>query len=292
MKVIPIQAKKLLSHVKQPDDWFGLKYNMNLYRGCQHQCIYCDTRSECYQVKNFSTEIRYKENFAELLRQELAAKRVHGTIGLGSMNDPYMPLEKQLSLTRKALMIIAEFQFPVHIITKSDLILRDLKILEKIARVYLTVSFSITTCEDRLARKIEPYAPLPSARWHALNILRQHKIQAGVLMMPLLPFIEDDRANIIGIVKNTAKNNGSYILPAFGMTLRDRQREYFFNKLDQLFPDIRPKYEAQFGNSYGCSVPRAKSLKKLFNSQCESFDLPRRIPFYQKNKVEQLTLFF
>jgi DNA repair photolyase len=108
-----IQAKVLLSHTKQPDSWFGIKYNMNLYRGCQHQCIYCDSRSECYQIENFNTEVLIKANAIELLEKELARKRVKGTIGTGSMNDPYMPLEKDVNLTGRALKAIARFGFPV-----------------------------------------------------------------------------------------------------------------------------------------------------------------------------------
>jgi DNA repair photolyase len=157
----------MLSHVKQPDTWFGLKYNMNLYRGCQHQCIYCDSRSECYQIENFS-DILYKENAIELLENELARKRVKGTIGTGSMNDPYMPVEKKLKLTRRALELIARFRFPVHIITKSDLVLRDLDLLQRINEVYTAVSFTITTADDQLAKKLEPGASPPSARFRAM----------------------------------------------------------------------------------------------------------------------------
>ncbi|MGD8968839.1 MAG: radical SAM protein, partial [Anaerolineae bacterium] len=136
-----IQAKVLLSHVKQPDDWFGLKYNMNLYRGCQHRCIYCDSRSACYRVDNFDTEVLIKGNAIELLRRELASKRVKGTIGTGSMNDPYMPLEADVNLTGRALAVIAEFRFPVHVMTKSNLVLRDLETLCRINQVYAAVSF-------------------------------------------------------------------------------------------------------------------------------------------------------
>ena len=125
-----IRAKVLLNTVRQPDDWFGLMYNMNLYRGCQHQCIYCDSRSACYQIENFS-DVLVKANAIQLLRHELSRKRVKGTIGTGSMNDPYMPIEAQRKLTRQALQVIAEYRFPVHIITKSDLVLRDLDILCK-----------------------------------------------------------------------------------------------------------------------------------------------------------------
>src|SRR5512140_885941 len=145
-----IQAKTLLSRVKGPDDYFGLYYNLNLYRGCQHQCIYCDSRSECYQIEDFDHDVLIKANAIELLRKELAGKRVIGTIGTGSMNDPYMPLEAEKRLTRQALEVIQEFHFPIHIITKSDLALRDLDLLEQIGQTYAAVSFTITSAEDVL----------------------------------------------------------------------------------------------------------------------------------------------
>ena len=128
-----ITAKTLLSSAKQPDPWFGIKYTMNLYRGCQHQCIYCDSRSECYQIEDFDHDVLVKANALDLLRDELPRKRVKGTVGTGSMNDPYMPLEAKLNLTGRALEIIADHRFPVHVITKSDLVVRDADILAESA---------------------------------------------------------------------------------------------------------------------------------------------------------------
>jgi DNA repair photolyase len=148
-----IQAKTLLSHIKQPDTWFGLKYNMNLYRGCEHQCIYCDSRSECYQIEKFS-DVLVKVNAIPLLRKELASKRVKGTIGTGSMSDPYTHAERRYNLTGQALGIIAEFGFPVHIITKSDMILKDLETLRDINRALAVVSFTITTTDDELGKSL------------------------------------------------------------------------------------------------------------------------------------------
>src|SRR5512140_1498109 len=153
-----ITAKTLLSSAKQPDPWFGIKYTMNLYRGCMHQCIYCDSRSECYQIENF-TDVLVKVNAIDLLRKELPRKRVKGTIGTGSMSDPYLPLEATLNLTGRALEVIAQQQFPLHALTKSDLVLRDLETLREISRVYAAVSFTITTADDDLGRKLEPGAP-------------------------------------------------------------------------------------------------------------------------------------
>jgi len=290
-KLTPVKAKKLLSHVKQPDNWFGLKYNMNLYRGCQHQCIYCDTRSECYQIVNFENEVIYKENALELLRKELASKKVKGTIGLGSMNDPYQPLEIEKKLTRKALEVIAEFKFPVHIITKSDLVLRDIDLLKKISKTYATVSFSITTDDDGLAKIIEPGTASVTNRLKAIQELNKNGIQAGIVMMPILPFIEDNKESIRAIVTKGHEYNTAYILPSFGMTMRDRQRDYFYKKLDESFPGIKEKYIKKFGNNYSCSINNYHQLKELFNKLCNEFKIPMIIPKYNSETNEQLKLF-
>src|SRR5512137_1583093 len=192
-----IQAKTLLARVKGHDDLFGLYYNMNLYRGCQHQCIYCDSRSECYQIENLNHEVLVKANAIELLRRELAGKRIIGTIGSGSMKDPYMPLEADVRLTRRALEVIAGFGFPVHVITKSDLVLRDIDLLEEISRkTYAAVTFTITTADDAMSKRLEPGAPDSSQRLAALGALSQHGILTGVTLMPVLPFIEDTEDNI------------------------------------------------------------------------------------------------
>ncbi len=285
----PIQAKVMLSHVKQPDTWFGLKYSMNLYRGCQHQCIYCDSRSECYQIEKFS-DILYKENAIELLEQELARKRVKGTIGTGSMNDPYMPVEAKLELTRRALELIARFRFPVHIITKGDLVLRDLDLLRRINEVYAAVSFTITTADDALAKKLEPGAALPSARFRAMKTLADNGILTGVTMMPILPFIQDNEANIRQIVVQAHEHGAAYILPSFGVTLRDRQRAYYYDKLDRHFPGLRQKYERQFGGNYFAPANNYEKLKGVFEALCEKYGIAMRIRPYQPQTATQLPL--
>jgi DNA repair photolyase len=284
-----IQAKVLLSHVKQPDPWFGLKYSMNLYRGCQHQCIYCDSRSERYQIENFS-DILVKANAIELLERELARKRVKGTIGTGSMNDPYMPLERKLNLTGRALSLIARFRFPVHVITKSDLVLRDLDTLVRISQVYAAVSFTVTTADDALARKIEPGAPSPSRRFRAMKILADHGILTGVTMMPILPFIEDNQENVTQIVEQAAECGAAYILPVFGMTLRDRQRAYYYRKLDRLFPGVRQRYQNAFGGQYHCRPSNADKLERHFHRLCAQSGIATDIKPYKIEGAKQLQL--
>jgi DNA repair photolyase len=291
MTVREIQAKVLLSRVKGLDIWFGLYYTMNLYRGCQHRCVYCDSRSECYQIDGFDREILVKANALELLRRELAGKRVRGTIGTGSMNDPYMPLEREQNLTGRALEIIAEFRFPVHVVTKSDLVLKDLDTLRQIARVYAAVSFTVTTADDDLGKRLEPGAPLVSRRFEAMRALASEGIYTGVTMMPVLPFIEDNAENVTAIVTRAQQAGASYIIPWFGMSLRDRQRAYYYDQLDRLFPGLREKYERKYGEQYGCTANDADSLADLFAGLCDRYGMTTRIRPYAPQAARQLSLF-
>ena len=292
-----IQAKTLLVRVKGPDDWFGLYYNMNLYRGCQHQCIYCDSRSECYQIEDFDHDVLVKANAIDLLRRELAGKRVTGTIGTGSMNDPYMPLEAEVRLTRHALEVIAESGFPVHVITKSDLVLRDIDLLEEISRkTYAAVTFTVTASVDSLSKRLEPGAPVSSRRLAALQTLNQHGILVGAALMPVLPFIEDTEENIREIVRRAHAAGAKYILPAFGMTLRDRQRLYYYAKLDLLFPGLRRRYEKTFGGHYSAPARNARYLEQVFAEMCQELGIATKIPVFaprphQREEKSQPRLF-
>ncbi|MCA9991275.1 MAG: radical SAM protein, partial [Anaerolineales bacterium] len=290
MTIHMIQAKSLLNPVKQPDTWFGLKYNMNLYRGCQHRCIYCDSRSQCYRIDRFDQDILVKANAPELLRSELARKRVKGTIGTGSMNDPYMPLEKKLNLTRRALEIIATFRFPVHVITKSDLVLRDADVLQQIGQIYAAVSFTITTANDDLGKQVEPGAPLPSARFHALQKLAEKGIYAGVTLMPVLPFLQDDPQNIRAIVRRAADSGAQYIIASFGVTLRDRQRAYFYNELDRRFPGVKQQYVRSFGEQYFAPARQMAQLTAVFQEACAQAGIARRIQPFTAPPATQLPL--
>jgi len=285
-----IRAQVLLAHSKQPDSWFGLKYNMNLYRGCCHRCVYCDSRSECYQIEDFDRDVLVKVNAIELLRKELASKRVKGPIGLGSMNDPFMPLPPGVSLTGQALAVIAEFSFPVHIITKSALVLEELETLQRISQIYASISFTITTADDALAAKVEPGSSRPSARFAAMKTLAAHGIQTGVTMMPILPFIEDNEENITAIVEQAAANGASYIIPWMGITMRDRQRAYYYRQLDALFPGIREKYERTYRDRYSCDTPNAPQLYRLLYALCEKHHIATRLPLYQPLASQQLNL--
>jgi len=285
-----VTAKTLLSSSKRPDPWFGIQYTMNLYRGCQHQCIYCDSRSECYQIENFA-DVIVKVNAIDLLKKELPRKRLKGTIGTGSMSDPYLPLEATRGLTAQALEVIAEHQFPIHALTKSDLVLRDLDILRMISKVYAAISFTITTADDDLGKKVEPGAPLVSRRFAAMAQLAGAGLLTGVLLMPVLPFIEDNPENISAIVTHAKECGASYVLAAFGVTLRDRQRAYYYTQLDRLFPGLRQQYERQYGDRYSAAARGAKRLEQIFKETCERHGLATRMPFYEPAPPLQPVLF-
>jgi DNA repair photolyase len=292
MKYTEIEVKSILNKVNGQDDWFGLTYNMNLYRGCEHQCIYCDTRSECYQIEDFGNEVLIKINGVNLLRNTLPKKKLIGTIGFGSINDPYTFAEAKYGLTGQALEVIAEQGWPVHIITKSDMVLKDLATLIRINKTLAQVSFTITTVDDDLAKKIEPGAPSPSRRLKAMKILAENGIRTGVTMMPVLPFILDTQLNLTMLVEAAHANKAAYILPEFGMTLRDRQREHYYSALDQHFPGIRQKYEDTFGEKYSATTVRREFLEGLFNKLCGQYGIATRIEKYpSRQRIAQLGLF-
>ena len=295
-----IQAKTLLVPIKNPTGWFGTRYNMNLYRGCEHACIYCDSRSECYQIANFDGEVLVKANAIDLLRNELARKRQRATVGTGSMQDPYMPSEAALNMTGQALRVIAEFGFSIHIITKSDLILRDIDLLAAINQApvgsHASVCFTVTTTDDELASKIEPGAPPPSRRLAAAKALAERGIPVGIMLMPVLPFIEDNEANITAIVTSAREAGAQCILPWFGMSLRQGQREYYYRQLDRLFPGLRPRYERQYGDRYDCPCNNANRLAQQFEALCAQYGILTTASAWPKTRepegqAQQLQLF-
>ncbi len=288
-----INAKTMLSSIKEgTDTWFGLRYNMNLYRGCQHGCIYCDSRSACYRMDALD-HIYVKGNAIELLERELAGKRNKGTIGFGSMNDPYMPIEAQYELTRSALKRMVDFRFPVHIITKSDLVVRDLDLLQKINEVYAAVSFTITTYDDALSSILEPFAPVSSKRFEAMKKLSDAGIYTGLTLMPILPYINDSPENIKNILVAAKENGAKYVIGSLGLTLREGSRDYYYKKLDELFPGLKAQYEREFKLNYSVIPKHHKMLYKVFFETCAELNLPTKMTFYQSNdpssKFEQLS---
>jgi len=287
-----IRAKTIVNRVSGIDTYFGLDYGMNLYRGCEHHCIYCDSRSLCYGIEDFDGEVLIKTNAIDLLRDELSRKRKKGIIGTGSMHDAYMPLEAKVRLTQRALEAIAEFGFGVHVVTKSDLVLCDIPILEKIARFHTAaVSLTITTIDDELSKKIEPGAPPSSARFRALKALCDAGLETRIALMPTLPFIEDTQENIVGIVGEAHRFGVKAIVPWFGISMRDRQRSHFYEKLDELFPGLKARYVETYGEAYNCSSPNADGLYKRFHELCAKYGISTSVKPPLAPSAKQLDLF-
>lgn len=292
-----IKAKTILSKVKYGNEWYGIDYNMNLYRGCSHGCIYCDSRSNCYHIENFDL-VRGKENALYILEQELSKKRKKGIIGIGSMSDTYNPLEKEYEQTRGALKLISKYGFGVSIDTKSDLILRDIDLLKEInSKNNVIIKFTITTPNDELSKIIELNVCISSKRLQAIKILSDNGIFTGIMMNPMLPFITDKEEDIRYLVKLAYQNGAKFIHTYMGMTLRENQREYYFYKLDQHFIGIKEKYIKYYGDKYNCIVPNYKRLYKVFTDECIKYgilyDMKDIIKAYKKEikSNEQITLF-
>ena len=287
-----IEAKTILSKLKDgPDPYFGITYNMNLYRGCQHQCIYCDSRSKVYGIEDFK-KIQIKTNALMLLEKALKQRsNLKGTIGTGSMNDPYMPIERDEKLTRGALALIAEYRYPVHVFTKSNLVVRDMDIIHEIANIYAAVSFTITAANDKLAQVLEPGTVVSSERFKALSTLAEKGIYCGIVLTPVLPYLTDTEENIIEIINRAKESGASYVLGWMGMTQREGQREYYYQKLDEYFPGLRQKYIRCFGNSYECAPENAEKLQQVFYDSCRKNNLSTKMEFYRDNAPEQLNLF-
>lgn len=284
MRMIP--AKTILSGYSADNQWFGAHYNMNIYKGCSHGCIYCDSRSECYGVENFD-EVRAKAHALLLIEEELRSKRRTGIIGTGAMSDPYNPMEEAYQLTRDALKLIHQYRYGVAIATKSSLITRDADVLKAIStHSPVLVKISVTTCDDALARKLEPHVALPSERFEAIKTLTGQGIHTGVLMMPILPFIEDTVENVEGILDKAHESGARFVYPAFGVTLRQNQREWFYRKLDEQFPGMKQKYIEQFGSAYSCGSPHAQALWRIVEQRCRSYGMACRMKDIIKGYTE------
>lgn len=244
-----IYPKTILNPMKVYNSNVYRQYNMNIFRGCQHGCIYCDSRSECYGIDDFEN-VQVKINALTLIKKELSKKRKKGVICCGSMSDPYIPMEMNLGMFRSILEVISAKGYGIHIITKSDKIVRDIDIFRKMKFVYVLVT--LTTVFDELAKMVEPNAPLPSERLKAIKALSENGINVGVTLMPVLPFIQDSEENIRNIVNASYSMGARDICPAFGVTLRDRQKAYFYSKLEKMFPGLKEKYISTYGDSYQC----------------------------------------
>lgn len=276
------------------------KNGMNLYRGCSHGCIYCDSRSKCYHMEHDFEDIEVKENAVELLETALLHKRKKCMIGTGSMTDPYIPLEMELGNVRKALQLIYDHGFGFTVITKSNRILRDLDLLQKINdRTKCVVQMTLTTCDEELCKKIEPNVSTTGERFEVLKLCRDAGIPTVVWLSPILPFINDTGENISGILK-MCEEAGVYGVICFGMglTLREGNREYFYQQLDRHFPGLKEKYIRTYGNQYMLDSPQNEILMQLFHKTCEEHGILHDNnhifaylnTFEEKNVAKQLSL--
>ena len=294
MQTVP--AKTIITKMKKPSAWFGADYNMNIYRGCCHGCIYCDSRSDCYRNPDFGT-VKAKENALQIVRDDLRRKVKTGVVATGAMSDPYNPFEKNEKLTRNSLELINAFGFGVAVDTKGVLVTRDIDILKDISsHSPVIVKMSITTADDALSKIIEPGAAPSSERFAALQQLSDAGIFCGILMMPILPFINDTEENITTIVANAKEAGAKFIYPAFGVTMRQGNREYFFEQLDKHFPGYKEKYISKYRNNYVCTSPKARKLWGIFSDLCKQngilYDMKDIIYAYKRPYVnEQLSLF-
>ncbi len=272
---------------------------MNIYRGCTHGCIYCDSRSKCYQFTHPFEDIEVKQNAPELLERALISKRNKCMIGTGSMSDPYMHCEKELQLTRRCLEIILKYGFGAAVQTKSDLILRDIDLLSEINRnAKCVVQITLTTYDDDLCAILEPNVCNTKRRIEVLEMMKERGIPTVVWLTPILPFINDTKENIEAILHECVRTGVKGVIDfGMGLTLREGDREYYDSALDKHFPGMKEKYIERYGNAYELPSPNAKELRELFQNICkengilstpkECFEYLQDLP----DKYTQMSLF-
>ena len=250
----------------------GGHFGMNIYRGCSHGCIYCDSRSKCYQFKHPFEDIEVKQNAPELLIKALKSKRRKCMIGTGSMSDPYMHCEEELRLTRKCLKIILQYGFGAAIQTKSDRILQDIDLLDEINRsAKCVVQMTLTTYDDDLCRILEPNVCNTKRRIEVLEELQKRGIPTVVWLTPILPFINDTRKNITSILNECVRVGVKGIIDfGMGLTLREGDREYYYAALDKHFPGMKERYIKRYGIAYELPSPNVNELTEVFQRICKA----------------------
>lgn len=265
-----IDAKTIVTTNKSANyNYLAAEYTMNIYRGCPHGCIYCFARGEYYCIPDFDT-VKVKRDALRIIRDDLRRKVRTGVVTTGGMSDPYNPVEKELKLTRNALELINAFEFGICILTKSDLVLRDMDILKDIKEHSpVNVSFTITAADDALCSQIEPHAALSSERFRAIERLTKNGIVAGVLLDPVLPYLTDTEENIRDMVKKAKSSGAGYIYASFSVTLEGIQRDYFYTEAEKIVPGISSKYKKRYDTRYRCASPKAARLWEAFRDECE-----------------------
>ncbi len=251
---------------------------MNIYRGCTHGCIYCDSRSACYHFTHEFEDIEVKQNAPELLERALRSKRKKCMIGTGAMSDPYMHCEEKLGLTRRCLEIISRYEFGLAIQTKSDRILRDIDLLCEINdKAKCVVEMTLTTYDDKLCSILEPNVCNTKRRIEVLEIIKERGIPTVVWLSPILPFINDTEENLTSILGECVRVGVKGIICfGMGLTLRDGDREYYYAALDKYFPGLKDKYIKTYGSQYELPSPDNKQLMKIFTDTCKEHGIMYR----------------
>lgn len=251
------------------------KNGMNVYRGCLHGCIYCDARSHCYQINHEFTDIEVKINAPELLEAALRKKRKKCVIATGAMSDPYIPIEKDLQITRQCLEIIDKYGFGATVQTKSDLILRDMDLFRSInEKAVFTAQTTMTTFDEKICKIVEPNVCSTFDRYRFLKKFQQNGIPTVVWLSPILPFINDTQENIKGILDYCIDAGVKGIISfGMGLTLRQGDREYYYTNLDKYFPTLKEKYQKTYGFAYEIPSPNSAKLESYFHETCEKFGI-------------------
>lgn len=257
-------------HFKDVKSIISSKNGMNIYRGCTHGCIYCDSRSKCYNFDHDFEDIQVKNNSTILIERTLRSKRKKCMISTGAMSDPYVNIEAKLENTRDALKVIDKYGFGINILTKSDLILRDLDLLKSInKKSKCVVQMSLSTYDEDLCKIIEPNVATTKRRVEVLKVMRDNNIPTIVWLMPFLPYINDTEENIKGLLDYCVEAEVYGVLNfGFGLTLRDGNREYLYEKFDESFPNMKNFYEKKYGGSYIISSDNKKELNRVFKDTC------------------------
>lgn len=286
MRYESIQAKTLLSKPIFGDAWFHSNRSMNSYRGCEHGCVYCDGHCQYYRIDNFYTHIRIKENAPKVLQRELERARFQSQrkmqsdtlvrflneqdkskvldkgprkiiIGVsGGVSDAYQQAEVKYRITRQVLETLHDFRLPVFILTKSNLVLRDLDLLKEIHKqAFASVCFSITLHDEATKSIFEPKSSTTWERFDALKQIRKAGLFGGVMAYPIIPTVGDSIDNMLGLANEAKKAGAEFILFA-GMTLKPgRQKDYFFNVVRRQVPQVYDDLQKIYANNHTYGHP-------------------------------------
>ena len=285
-------------HLVEAKGILSAKNGMNIYRGCSHGCIYCDSRSLCYNMSHSFEDIEVKINAPQLLEKALRSKRKKCMIGTGSMCDPYLPLEDELKLTQKSLELIEQYQFGAAVLTKSDLVLRDIDLISSINQQQkAVVQMTMTTFDEQLCGIVEPAVCTTIRRFEVLKEMKKRKIPTVVWLTPFLPYINDTEDNLRGLLDYCGEAGVKGIICfGIGLTLRDGNREYYYATLDRYFQGISDRYRREYGNAYEIISPNNERLMMILNDFCQKYGVMQNRECFEylselPEKYEQLSLF-